>query len=108
MQNDKDLVVYLQKALGYGLTGDTSEDIAKLSGVLNWCLEGLWLIREATAKYRHDSDKLTRFVEEMLVADPEGRSGQRNCTKCTKIGACRGSPRKAPPVSSRRWGPLGR
>lgn len=54
-----------------------------LSGVLNWCLEGLWLMEEtgfeppqavldATGKYRHDSDKLTRFVEEMLVADPAG------------------------------------
>ena len=27
---------------------------------------------EATAKYQHDSDKLTRFVEERLVADPAG------------------------------------
>ena len=55
----------------------------ELSGVLNWCLEGLWLMREtgfeppksvqsATEKYHHDSDKLTRFVEEMLEFDPDG------------------------------------
>lgn len=55
----------------------------ELSGVLNWCLDGLWLMREtgfeppesvqsATEKYQHDSDKLTRFVEEMLEFDSEG------------------------------------
>lgn len=55
----------------------------ELSGVLNWCLEGLWLMQEmgfgppqavlkATDKYQHDSDKLTRFYDEMLVANPEG------------------------------------
>lgn len=55
----------------------------ELSGVLNWCLDGLWLMQEtgfeppesvqnATAKYQHDSDKLTRFVEEMLTPDPDG------------------------------------
>ncbi|MCI9506134.1 MAG: hypothetical protein HFF62_06015 [Oscillospiraceae bacterium] len=48
-----------------------------LSGVLNWCLDGLWLMREtgltppaavktATAQYQRDSDKISRFVEEML------------------------------------------
>lgn len=57
--------------------------LKELPGVLNWCLEGLWLMREtgfeppeavqaATAQYQYDSDKLTRFVEEMLVKDPEG------------------------------------
>ena len=55
----------------------------ELSGVLNWCLDGLWLMREtgfeppksvqtATAQYQHDSDKLTRFVEEMLTPAPDG------------------------------------
>lgn len=55
----------------------------ELSGVLNWCLEGLWLMGEtgfdppesvlsATARYQHDSDKLSRFVEECLTPDPEG------------------------------------
>ncbi|MCI9257845.1 phage/plasmid primase, P4 family [Acutalibacter sp.] len=55
----------------------------ELPGVLNWCLEGLWLMREtgfeppksvqtATAQYQHDSDKLTRFVEEMLTPAPDG------------------------------------
>ena len=55
----------------------------ELSGVLNWCLEGLRLMREtgfeppqsvlaATVQYQHDSDKLTRFVEGMLTLDPDG------------------------------------
>jgi len=55
----------------------------ELSGVLNWCLEGLWLMQEtgfdppqavlnATEQYRYDSDKLTRFYEEMFVVDPDG------------------------------------
>ncbi len=55
----------------------------ELSDILNWCLEGLRLMREtgfeppqsvlnATAQYQHDSDKLTRFVEEMLTSDPDG------------------------------------
>lgn len=55
----------------------------ELSEVLNWCIEGLWLMREtgfeppksvqsATEKYQYDSDKLTRFVEEMLEFDPDG------------------------------------
>lgn len=54
-----------------------------LSGILNWCLDGLWLIREtgftspaavleATAKYRQDSDKIARFVNEMMEPDPHG------------------------------------
>ena len=57
--------------------------LEELPGVFNWCLEGLWLMKEtgfepprsvlaATAQYQHDSDKLSRFVEEKLVPDPEG------------------------------------
>lgn len=56
---------------------------AALSGILNWCLEGLWLIEEtgfgvpesvkaATDEYRQRSDKMGRFVAEMLVEDPQG------------------------------------
>jgi len=48
-----------------------------LSAVLNWCLEGLKMyleeglkipesVRNATAKYQHDSDKVSRFIEEQL------------------------------------------
>ena len=59
--------------------------LKELSGVLNWCLEGLWLMEEtgfdppeavldATAEYRHDSDKLTRFVEDCLEPDPQGEA----------------------------------
>jgi len=51
-----------------------------LSGILNWCLDGLRLMREtgltppapiraATAQYQRDSDKISRFVEEMLEPD---------------------------------------
>jgi len=53
------------------------------SGILNWCLEGLRLkqetgidpppaVLEATAQYQRDSDKITRFVEEMLEPDSTG------------------------------------
>ncbi len=51
-----------------------------LSGIFNWCLEGLRLAREtgfdpppavlaATAQYQRDSDKITRFVEDTMVPD---------------------------------------
>lgn len=54
-----------------------------LSGILNWCLDGLRLlqetgldaprtVREATAQYRRDSDKISRFVDEMMEPDPHG------------------------------------
>lgn len=54
-----------------------------LSGILNWCLDGLWMmretgldippaVREATAQYRRDSDKIARFVDEVLERDPHG------------------------------------
>lgn len=54
-----------------------------LSGILNWCLDGLRLlqetgldaprtVREATAQYRRDSDKIARFVDEMMEPDPYG------------------------------------
>ena len=56
---------------------------AALSGILNWCLDGLWLIEEtgfdmpesvkiATDEYRQRSDKMGRFVAESLEADPQG------------------------------------
>lgn len=56
---------------------------ANLSGLLNWCLDGLWMMREtgleppaavqaATADYRKDSDKIARFVDEMMEPDPLG------------------------------------
>ena len=54
-----------------------------LSGILNWCMDGLWMmretgldvplaVREATAQYRRDSDKIARFVDEMMEPDPHG------------------------------------
>lgn len=55
---------------------------ARLSGLLNWCLEGLRLYREeglnppesvrkATADYRESCDKVAMFVKECLLEDPE-------------------------------------
>lgn len=54
-----------------------------LSAILNWCLDGLRMmqetgldapltVREATAQYRRDSDKIARFVDEMMETDPQG------------------------------------
>ena len=54
-----------------------------LSGILNWCLEGLRLFREkglappasvieATKQYQWDSDKISRFIEEMMEPDVYG------------------------------------
>ena len=57
--------------------------VDNLSGVLNWCLDGLRLAQEtgfdpppavlaATAQYQRDSDKITRFVEETMEPDITG------------------------------------
>lgn len=54
-----------------------------LSGLLNWCLDGLWTMREtgleppeavktATSAYQRASDKIARFVDEMMEPDPLG------------------------------------
>lgn len=54
-----------------------------LSAILNWCLDGLWQMQEtgltapesvkqATAQYRQDSDKIARFVGEMMEPDITG------------------------------------
>lgn len=56
---------------------------ANLSGLLNWCLAGLWMMKEtgleppeavksATAAYQWASDKIARFVEETMEPDPMG------------------------------------
>lgn len=82
-----------------GLKGRLSQP-KNLSGVLNWCLDGLWLSREtgldapaavlaATAQYRNDSDKIARFVDEMMEPDVTGeirtedayRAYQEWCTR---------------------------
>lgn len=60
-----------------------------LSGVLNWCLKGLWLMREtgfdmpqsvveATEEYRVKSDKVGRFLSEEMTRDAnaETRTGE--------------------------------
>ncbi len=50
----------------------------ELSGILNWCIEGLWLYRQqgleppkavqtATNTYRTDSDKIGNFINECLT-----------------------------------------
>lgn len=54
-----------------------------LTGILNWCLDGLHLIEEtgfdepeairaATAQYQKDSDKISRFVADMMEPDIMG------------------------------------
>lgn len=59
----------------------------ELSGILNWCIEGLRLyrqqgleapkaVREATETYRTDSDKIGNFINECLV-----RSGKNSKAK---------------------------
>lgn len=60
-----------------------------LSGILNWCFEGLRMIEEtgfeapeevleATAEYRKSSDKIGRFVDEEMEPEPlaETRTGE--------------------------------
>lgn len=55
----------------------------ELSGILNWCLEGWWLlnetgldvpqsVRDATDEYKRDSDKIGRFLEDTVVRDIDG------------------------------------
>lgn len=55
-----------------------------LSGIFNWCLEGLRLLRAtnfappaaviaATEEYQKDSDKIGRFMEELMVPDVNGQ-----------------------------------
>ena len=62
---------------------DLKADLAKpenLSGILNWCIEGLkWIdelgfdapssVMAATAAYQMDSDKFSRFLDEEFIAD---------------------------------------
>lgn len=77
---------------------------ANLSGLLNWCLDGLWDLREtgleppeaiktATASYRRASDKIARFVEEMMEPDPMGEirteeAYQQYQMWCARNGHC--------------------
>jgi len=54
-----------------------------LSGILNWALDGLWLLEEtgfeepeavitATQEYRKNNDVVGRFLDDMFVEDPNG------------------------------------
>ncbi len=77
-------------------------DERELSGILNWCLDGLWLMREtgltppqavqsATAQYQRDSDKISRFVEDMLESEIGGEVCTEDAYKayqdwCTRNG----------------------
>lgn len=56
---------------------DRLREKRELSGILNWCIEGLWLyrkegleppeaVRSATNSYRTDSDKIGNFINECL------------------------------------------
>lgn len=57
-----------------------------LSGILNWCLEGLRLYKEeglepspaitaATQKYAHDSDKIACFFDDCMIRDDGNSTG---------------------------------
>lgn len=59
-----------------------------MSGILNWCLKGLHLLRsegwtapmavkEATQYYEETSDKLGQFIDEVLQHDPNGECDAR-------------------------------
>lgn len=73
-----------------------------LSAILNWCLDGLWLMREtgfdppakvleATAQYRHNSDKIARFIDDTMEQDITGEIRTEDAYKgyqdwCTRNG----------------------
>ena len=89
-----------------------------LSGILNWCLDGLRLlqetgldaprtVREATAQYRRDSDKIARFVDEMMEKTQTERSEPRKHTEPIKTGAsATGTVRRVCQPGNRRWRPM--
>jgi putative DNA primase/helicase len=66
--------------------GNLKGELAKpqnLSGILNWCIQGLRLIQEqgfampdsvraATDEYRNNSDKLGRFLADEMIKDASG------------------------------------
>lgn len=63
----------------------------ELSGILNWALQGLLLLRSgtvpepqavtlATAKYREDSDAIGRFLEDCCVVDADGKTTVQRCS----------------------------
>ena len=71
-----------------GLKAELSKP-ENLSGILNWCFEGLRMIEEtgfdapeevvaATVEYRKNSDKIGRFVDEEMEPEPlaETRTGE--------------------------------
>lgn len=56
-----------------------------MSGLLNWCLQGLWLIKEtgfdapddvleAVGEYRKASDKIGRFLDDEMEQNPQGET----------------------------------
>jgi putative DNA primase/helicase len=64
----------------HGLKAELSRP-ESLSGILNWCLQGLWMLQEtgfaapsavleATNQYRQDSDKISRFVADEMETGP--------------------------------------
>ena len=66
---------------------DKLKNEQELSGILNWCLQGLKMYREqglippkavqdATAQYRADSDKIGSFINECLIKSDKNSSGK--------------------------------
>lgn len=61
---------------------DKLREPSNLSGILNWCLEGLDLyykegleppqiIKDETLKYKEDNDNIGNFISDSLIKDPE-------------------------------------
>lgn len=59
-----------------------------LSGILNWCIEGLQMlnqsdlkvppkVEEATREYRESSDKIGQFINEMLTPEPGAKANAK-------------------------------
>ena len=64
-----------------------------LSGILNWCIEGLGMlekeglaepdvVRAATSEYEHNSDKLALFMEECLETMPQALTRTSEVYRC--------------------------
>lgn len=72
---------------------DTLKTATNISGVFNWCLEGLKLYREqglkppecvktATQNYRQNSDKMQNFIDECLMEHPGKNSDAKQVYQC--------------------------
>lgn len=75
------VIPFNHRFIGSGQDKNLKQELLRpesLSGILNWCLEGLRTlkatgfdepvaVKNATAEYENDSDKISRFIDEHLV-----------------------------------------